>query len=249
MKEVQTALETAQQDLTQSMGKPFKLNVVGFDACLMGMVEVAYALREVAGIMVASEQTEPGSGWPYTDILGPLVSNNPTSPTQLATLIVNEYADSYSAGAGITQSAVDVGKIEDIAVKFDAFAAKATSEWDKLKAARSSTFTYHTSDVPKSYWGADAWGFAEETRKGVTSADIKSAATDLRDALGGAVLAERHGTGCNGSHGLAVYFPPDLAKYQNDPEHTGYTDGNTFNPVDFVKYHNWDNWLQQFYTH
>ncbi|MBC7237708.1 MAG: peptidase C11, partial [Chloroflexi bacterium] len=41
-----------------------KLDVIGFDACLMSMIEVAYQLREVTHYMVGSQETEPGAGWP-----------------------------------------------------------------------------------------------------------------------------------------------------------------------------------------
>src|SRR5262249_9548142 len=41
-----------------------KIDLMGFDACLMNMVEVAYELRGSADFIVGSEEIEPGDGWP-----------------------------------------------------------------------------------------------------------------------------------------------------------------------------------------
>src|SRR5205823_6865956 len=51
-----------------------KIAVIGMDACLMSMVEVAYQIRGAASVMVGSEQTEPGEGWPYDSILRALAA-------------------------------------------------------------------------------------------------------------------------------------------------------------------------------
>ena len=46
-----------------------KLDVIGFDACLMSMLEVGYAMRDVGNTLVGSEELEPGPGWKYDDWL------------------------------------------------------------------------------------------------------------------------------------------------------------------------------------
>ena len=56
MSELRQALDT----ITATTGK---LDLIGFDACLMAMVEVAYDLSGYASIMVASQNNEPGRGW------------------------------------------------------------------------------------------------------------------------------------------------------------------------------------------
>jgi hypothetical protein len=248
MKEVQTALETAEQNLTRSMGKPFKLNVVGFDACLMGMVEVAYALRNVTDYVVGSEEVEPGEGWPYDAILAVLAAQPSTDPKQLATVIVAKYGDYYSASHDVTQAAVDVSKLAAVVAAIDAFAGQATSEWDKLKTARGNAQQYHVDDY-ESFWGTDLWDYANRVHSGVSSDDIKTAASNLKAAIDAFVVAEFHGSQRPGSHGTAIYFPKTKSARDHDPEYTAYTDANTYQPVDFVKDHQWDNWLEDFYQH
>ena len=42
-----------------------KLDIIGFDACLMNMLEVAYQLRDHTEVVVGSEELEPGKGWDW----------------------------------------------------------------------------------------------------------------------------------------------------------------------------------------
>jgi len=245
MKEVQQALEAAKQRLQERFNTQVKIDVVGFDACLMGMAEIAYAMRNVANYMVGSEELEPGDGWPYDTILSDVVATPSMTPEALAGLIVNKYGSSYSYG-GITQSSVNIDKLMDLSLKIDIFTSKANSEWDKLKEARTNTLEYHPGG--NSYWGVDLWDFADEVYNRVTSNDIKNAALALRNAVDDFVTEEHHSTAMAGSHGVAIYFPPSLTAFNNDPDHTGYEDSNTFMIVDFVKYHQWDNWLKEYYS-
>lgn len=46
-----------------------KIDIIGFDACLMGETEVAYELKDDAKILMASEETENGPGWAYHTLL------------------------------------------------------------------------------------------------------------------------------------------------------------------------------------
>lgn len=239
MKEVQTALEGAKANIEGRFGTQVKLDVVGFDACLMGMAEVAYALRNVANYVVASEELEPFDGWPYDTILAALKLNPTMTARDLAGVIVSEYADSYSR-SGITQSAVTLGALDDLVAKIDAFAAEATGEWDTFKTARLAS-----RDFPHSR-GVDLWDFADRVGSSAASPTIRSASWELRDAVEAFVIAEEHSADMTGTHGLAIYFPPTQAAYDADPDHTGYEESNTHYPVDFVIATAWDNWLHEY---
>jgi len=56
-------LKQAIADAEKQTGK--KLDIVGFDACLMAETEVAHALKDNAKILLASEESEGGPGWTY----------------------------------------------------------------------------------------------------------------------------------------------------------------------------------------
>ena len=66
-----------------------RVDVLGFDACLMSMVEVLYGAREICGFQVASETFVPLSGWPYRPMVELLDKSPPTSPLTWATKIVS----------------------------------------------------------------------------------------------------------------------------------------------------------------
>jgi hypothetical protein len=211
----------------------------------MGMVEVAYAVRNVANYVVGSEETEPGDGWPYDTILADVAANTSLAPKDLASTIVTRYGASY--GGGVTQSAVDLAALDNLAQKIDAFTAAANAEWGTLKTARAATRQYHY-DAFATTWGTDLGDFADKVHAQVSSATMKSAALDIKSAVQSFVIKEHHSANMSGSSGVAIYFPPSNAQYTNDPEHTGYEEANTFMPVDFVQHHQWDNWLTTYYS-
>jgi clostripain len=112
-------LEYALSAISAQMGK--NIDIVGMDACLMAMTEVAYQIKDYADILVASEENEPGDGWPYDTILAQLVANPTMSSTQLAADIVNKYIYSYPSNE-VTQSAIDLSYMDDLAGQLSSMA-------------------------------------------------------------------------------------------------------------------------------
>ncbi len=68
-----------------------KLDLIGFDACLMGMLEVYTQMAPHAAYAVASEETEPSLGWAYTSFLNRMVANPTMDGAELAKGIVQGY--------------------------------------------------------------------------------------------------------------------------------------------------------------
>lgn len=77
----------------------FHLDLIGFDACLMGSYELAAHLRGLADYMVASEEMEPGNGWEYT--------------SWLSALAQKPQMDTQSLGVAIADSFVRAGLADD----------------------------------------------------------------------------------------------------------------------------------------
>ena len=88
-------------------------SLIGFDACLMGMVEVAYELMAHASVMVGSEELVPDNGWAYDTVLADLVANPDMTPAELGTAITDRYFESYPDG--MTMAAVDLTQIPALA--------------------------------------------------------------------------------------------------------------------------------------
>lgn len=137
------------------------IDILGMDACLMAMIEVAYQVKDSVNYMVASQQTEPGIGWEYTASLRAF-AGNPTAPTPtLASAIVAAYRDLYSSGdnadSSFTLAAIDVSKIKIAASSFNdvltkIFAAYGINNVNKtlinttVKAARANTTSFYIPD-------------------------------------------------------------------------------------------------------
>ena len=74
-----------------------KLQIVGFDACLMSTIEVVEVVYKYAEIMIASEILEPGSGWDYT-FLQILIDDPTTTPSELGAEIVTTFVNQGGSG-------------------------------------------------------------------------------------------------------------------------------------------------------
>ncbi len=191
------------------------VDVLGMDACLMQMMEVGYEVRDAVNYIAASEETEPGNGWPYDLILGPLVKNPGMSASELAVLTVQAYKQGYSSNKNenTTQSAVDCSKFDAVCAKLDNFAnamlAKLSDAKVKagLKKAASAVQVYAYDD------NCDLGHFCQLVNANVKDDAINKAASELLAVLVSVpsklVLANSI-TGPGGvkdSTGLAIYLP------------------------------------------
>lgn len=101
-----------------------KLSIIGFDACLMSMVEIAYENRDLADYMLASVTSIPNAGWDYTPILENLTTDPDMGAVDLGYVVVDSYVEYYSMcnGNGLKGmnwaglSLLDLSKIPDLAL-------------------------------------------------------------------------------------------------------------------------------------
>uniref|UniRef100_A0A7C6EF50 Peptidase C11 clostripain n=1 Tax=candidate division WOR-3 bacterium TaxID=2052148 RepID=A0A7C6EF50_UNCW3 len=98
-------------EIRRTLGK--KLNLLVFDACLMGEVEIAYEVKEGAEIMVGSEGLIPFDGLPYEPILTGIVTQPELTPKEFAQTIVQNYADYYNF-VDVCLAAVDLTQLENL---------------------------------------------------------------------------------------------------------------------------------------
>jgi len=196
-------LEYALSAISAQMGK--KVDIVGMDACLMAMTEVAYQIKDYADIMVASEENEPGDGWPYDSILAQLAANPTISSTQLAIDIVDKYIDSYPFNE-VTQSAIDLSYIDTLAGQLSNLAL----------AIMSDSFTpkskYILTSVNSQYYGdpdfIDLYDFGNQLLAYSNSLEVKNIVFYIQQTLNNAVIESGYSGGkVSKSKGLSIYFP------------------------------------------
>jgi len=209
------------------------INLLGFDACLMGMVEVAYQIKDYADVMVGSEEVEPGDGWPYDTVLSDLVASPTLTATDLGSVIVTRYGESYNYG-DTTQSAIDLSMMDTLAANISDFASAMMTLSDKaeLVTARANSQEYYYPEH------IDLYHFAELVSTGVSDPDVQNAALDVMTAIENTVFAEFHGTQLPNSHGLAIYFPETENAF--DPDYNATV-------IDFPADTQWDEFLQWYY--
>ena len=70
-----------------------KFDIIGFDACLMANLETAIAIEPYADYLLASEETEPGEGWYYTNWIKAIDDNTSMSSVELGKLIIDDYIE------------------------------------------------------------------------------------------------------------------------------------------------------------
>ena len=88
---------------------------IGFDACLMATLETAMVCNSYADYMIASEESEPGTGWYYTDWLTSLSKNTSASTESIGKIIVDTFvaaSQRAQANAQVTLSVLDLAKMQ-----------------------------------------------------------------------------------------------------------------------------------------
>ncbi|MGH8673958.1 MAG: clostripain-related cysteine peptidase, partial [Burkholderiales bacterium] len=201
MAELRLALERA------GFGKGLKgkLALLGFDACLMNMVEVAYEFIGLAEIVVGSQQTEPGDGWPYGDVVGGL--HRRPDPQTAAANIVNSYDKYYrrTAQPNVTQSAIQLARLPAVGKALDRLATALLAALPDARAAIVEARVRTQGYEEPTY--VDLTDLARNLRS-IPGSRVRAACDATIAAVKPAIIAnKRYGGAVDRSKGLSVWFP------------------------------------------
>ncbi|MCR5795173.1 MAG: hypothetical protein K6G61_07505, partial [Solobacterium sp.] len=110
-----------------------KFDIIGFDACLMANMETAIAVEPYGDYLIASEETEPGTGWYHTEWLSMLAQNTSTSSLEIGKKIIDDFCTKAQSGAAAgdknTLSIIDLAEFKNtVPAKLSAFANQISSE-------------------------------------------------------------------------------------------------------------------------
>jgi len=209
------------------------LDIVGFDACLMGMEEIDYQMMPYVNFRVGSEETVPWDGLPYDAILLALTDNPTMTPEVLASRMVSDYMDSYGTWGDETLSAVELYD-NDVALHANDLAQSIMTGCNRaeIASARSLVESYYDPDYVDLYHCAElVWAHASDVA-------VKSDAQDLMDEVDRVVVAEGYGMGHPNSHGISIYFPKTEAEYSPYYE----------TELEFTADTEWDEFLNWYYN-
>jgi hypothetical protein len=195
-----------------------KIDLLGCDACLMNMLEVAYQVRGSCQYLVASQEEEPGDGWPYDLILGKLTANPQMTPALLAATIVQEYNRFYRENypnLPVTQSALDLDKLEALAEAVDQLAdtlrATLEADWKGGNAMISLALYEAQKFADRDY--VDLIHLCQLLARQNPETAVAGAASGVINLIkrGGEespLVAEGHsGPGMRFAGGVSIYFP------------------------------------------
>jgi hypothetical protein len=210
-----------------------KIDILGMDACLMSMAEVAFQMRDVADYSVGSEETEPGDGWPYDRILKALAAKPAMTSEELSKTIVTQYLASYKANDNVTQSALKLAGLKPLAAAVDGL-AKALKSILADGASRAALINARAQvqEYSRPYDDyCDLLDLCDLLDKGVTKPAVKTACAAVRQSAAAAIVAAGYkGPAVDNSRGVSIYFP----KRKLSP---------LYKRLDFTKKSTWDEFL------
>lgn len=227
--------------LPQALGSQH-LDMVVWDCSLMQMAEVAYELRSNTQYVVGSEESPPGTGFPYNSVL----ANFQNAPGNSTLALAESWVTAMNAVPGyhqypIEESVVDTGKLTTLAASggpIDLFAkalmAGLPGDLGISTTIRTEGKSYLSTLNPPRYF-FDLGDLAKLYGSLSTDAAIQTAAANVLASLPSSVVFEEHNANSTGSEGLSIDFSPASAFIPSESE---------YNELAFGQANSWGKWLQ-----
>lgn len=203
-----TGISVAAGDLTElvqgaaaHLGQP--IDLLGLDACTMSQWEVAWSVGTAANTMVASEDYEDLTGWPYDDILVDLIAE----PTMDAPALGAQIALRFHEVPDSTLSVLDIAAIPSLTTNLDAVA-------DAMMASGLAAEALHAAaDGAQGYDGEtsrehDLIDLLERIEAVSADPVVDAAAAAAIVAAQATILTNYNRAGAvKKSHGLSIFSP------------------------------------------
>ena len=178
---------------------------IGFDACLMATLENALMLTDYADYLIASEETEPGVGWYYTDWLTKLNANTSMPTLEIGKNIVDDFVAECNRkcrGQATTLSVIDLAELETTAPKALSSFSQSTSnliqsnQYQTVSKARSGAREFAASNRIDQVDLIDLCNNLDTT-------ESKALAKTLLSAI----KYNKTSSSMTDAYGLSIYFP------------------------------------------
>jgi len=186
-----------------------KFEFIGFDACLMANFETAYALKDYANYLIASEETEPGDGWEYQKVLNSLSKDTSQEGNVTGKTIVDSFISTNTGfrNPDATLSVTDLSKMNQVYTDLVAFLKDIKkSNFDKnnySSFARALQQTKQFADGEND--SVDLVNFAENIKV--------SSGSKLINSVKNAVYYNKTNQYVKNSNGLSIFIPNKKLDY------------------------------------
>lgn len=202
MPELRTAIANAGQ----------RVDVLAFDCCNMGNMEVAYevSLTNLVSYIVASEETVPGNGFPYDLMLSKLVNNPSMTPRDFSMAMVDSWGEYYSTqtwASTVNLAAIDVVQLKSTISAFSTWSADMMSLLPEYKAAYATALK-NAYYMWATHCFTDLYDYCSHliTTKGVTDAKLNADTTALQNALSSFCIKVWDGKHMTECQGISLYW-------------------------------------------
>jgi hypothetical protein len=193
-----------------------KFDIIALDACNMGCVEAIQNLVPHADILIASEDREPGTGYPYDWVLNHLRSDPSVETAEFARRLVKEvgkyYRTSSSSGAvAITQVALRSDKFADFCEKVGNLAEEMTHYLGQGGLSVINDCQENACHFDKDIREyVDLKGLALLLADAPVPEKLRKSAEELIDYFdsSGFIIASEVDGGRYSANGLSIYAPP-----------------------------------------
>src|SRR4051812_43544541 len=218
-----------------------KLDLIGFDACLMGQIDVLQAVAPFGQVAIGSADLEPGEGWAWNAWLKDLATKPVEDAAALAPSIIKSFTAFYKEedDPSVTLAAFDLNKIELMTKQLDtlsnAMIASMPKSFKSIGKARSYAAEYASGDTDIS--AIDLGYFADSLVTAGADKQVADAARALSKTIKAARIAQGHGADHPKSSGISVYFPRRKKHYAS----------TYIKSSPLTKATHWEEFLQAFY--
>ncbi len=182
-----------------------RFDFIGFDACLMATAETALMLADHADYMIASEETEPGIGWYYTNWLTAVGDNTSLSTPEIGKLIIDDFVSTCArkcSGQKTTLSVIDLAEFSHtVPDKLNGFAKSVSNMLTNEEFKTVSDARYATREFAGS-------SQIDQVDLAHLAQNMKTSEGDaLSKAIKNAVKYNRTSSNISNAYGVSIYFP------------------------------------------
>lgn len=216
-------MEVALQKICTNFLDGKKFGIIGFDACLMSMIEVCSFIQKYAHVMVSSEEVELGMGWKYDEVLSPFLTTR-LNTAAFGAHIVRAYEKTYqSITNDYTLSAINLDALFSLEQNINNVATLLIDSLDKqkniflpiLKESRHKLLCTHFDEPTYIDLHHFYKNLATNLKKSANNNQMNAALknnlfTKLEDGMKiieQIVIANTVGKNLKNAQGIAIYFP------------------------------------------
>lgn len=229
-------------------------DIVGFDACLMGGIEVYHQLGGFANFSFGSGKNVPTDGLPYNDFIRDLVEDPFQTVEQLLGEIVHDYIRSYRDHSPISvhYAGIDLRQFDRVTEAIGPFVEEMTRQLPRylseVREAWNASEDYERNSGTRYYY-FDFIDFLHKLEHHIDNPRLHEVSSTLRAALEDAIVrhmawdAGKPNDTVRNSTGITVYLPDPFRGSTSVPRLGAYQD------TAFATASRWDEFLVELFRY